>query len=332
MREAVFLRQNQERWQQYEQAPARNPDELAARFVALTDDLAYAQTFYPQSATTAYLNELTSKQHQRLYANKREGTQRFGHFWVVELPLLVARHHRTLAVAAVMFLIFCLVGALSAAYDDSFVRVVMGDAYVDRTIANIRKGDPMAIYKGEDETLMFLSITANNVGVALRTFALGATAGLGTVVMLFFNGVMLGAFQYFFYQYHVLKASVLTIWIHGTLEISAIVLAGGAGLVMARGMLFPGTHSRAEAFRASARDGLKLAIGLVPVFVVAGFLEGFVTRHTEMPVLASFAIIGLSAAFIGWYFVLYPLQLTRRLAASTAQGQPQAQVVEPTTV
>lgn len=105
---------------------------------------------------------------------------------------------------------------------------------------------------------------------------------------------------------------MLTIWIHGTLEISAIVLAGGAGLVMARGLLFPGTYSRAEAFRQSARDGLKLAVGLVPIFVVAGFLEGFVTRHTEMPVAASLAIIGGSAAFMGWYFIVYPRQLTRR--------------------
>lgn len=330
MREAVFLRQNEERWQQYEGTPARNPDELAARFVALTDDLAYAQTFYPQSPTTAYLNTLAGKMHQRLYANKREGTQRFGHFWAVELPLLVARHHRTLAVAAVMFLVFCLVGALSAAYDDSFVRVVMGDSYVDRTIANIRKGDPMAVYKGEDETLMFLGITLNNISVALRTYVLGSTAGLGTVFMLFFNGVMLGAFQYFFYQYHVLQASVLTIWIHGTLEISAIVLAGGAGLVMARGMLFPGTYSRAAAFRVAARDGLKLAIGLVPVFVVAGFLEGFVTRHTEMPVLASVSIIGLSAAFIVWYFVIYPILLTRRAnESSSANGTRLAELVEP---
>ena len=79
-------------------------------------------------------------------------------------------------------------------------------------------------------------------------------------------------------------------------------------------MLFrsPGTYGRMEAFRAAARDGLKLAMGLVPIFFVAGFLESFVTRHTEMPVAASVFIIGTSAAFIGWYFIWYPLQLRRR--------------------
>ena len=317
MREAVFLRQNQARWQQYEQRPAAGPDELATRFVALTDDLAYAQTFYPASPTTAYLNTLTGQLHQRLYANKREGHGRFARFWALELPLVVARHHRTLAVTALLFLVFTGLGALSAAYDDSFVRVVLGDAYVNQTIENIRKGDPMAVYKQEGETLMFLGITANNVFVALRIFVLGVTLGIGTLVQMFRTGLLLGSFQYFFYHYHVLRASVLTIWIHGTLEISAVVVAGASGFVLAKGLLFPGTYGRAEAFRQSARDGLKMAIGLVPIFVVAGFLEGFVTRHTEMPVAASLAIIGGSAAFIGWYFIWYPIRLARRERTAT---------------
>ena len=314
MREALFLRQNQARWQQYDVRPATGPDELAARFVALTDDLAYAQTFYPASPTTAYLNALAARQHQALYQNKKEADGRFGRFWAREVPLVVGRHHRTLAWALGVFLLFTALGALSAAYDDTFVRAVLGDGYVDQTLANIHRGDPMAIYKSQDQTAMFLQITFNNVRVALLTFAAGVTGGLGTVLMLFKNGVMLGSFQYFFYQQHVLRQSLLTIWIHGTLEISSIVLAGGAGFVMARGLLFPGTYSRAAAFRHSAREGLKLAMGLVPIFFLAGFLESFVTRHTEMPAAASLAIISGSAAFIGWYFIVYPIRL-RRLGA-----------------
>jgi len=317
MREAVFLRQNQERWQQYEQ-PAAGPDELAARFVALTDDLAYAQTFYPTSPTTAYLNGLAGKLHQRLYANKREERGRFARFWALELPLVVAKHHRTLAFTALLFVVFTALGALSAAQDDSFVRVVLGDAYVNQTIEYIRKGDPMAVYKQEGETLMFLGITANNIYVALTIYVLGATLGVGTLVQMFRTGMMLGSFQYFFYHYHLLWRSVLTIWIHGTLEISAVIVAGAAGFVMARGLLFPGTYSRGESFRQAARDGLRMAVGLVPIFIVAGFLEGFVTRHTEMPLAVSLAIIGSSAAFIGWYFVYYPRQLARRLSTTAA--------------
>ena len=318
MREAVFLRLNEAKWKHYESQSPAGPDELAARFVELTDDLAYAQTFYPGSPTTRYLNDLAARQHQAIYKNKTESTSRFRQFWQTELPLLVARHHAPLVVALVLFSVFTLLGALSAAYDDTFVRVVLGDAYVNKTLENIERGDPMAVYKGMNETPMFLAITVNNIYVSLATYALGATLGLGTVWALFRNGVMLGSFQFFFYQKGVLLPSVLTIWIHGTLEISAIVLAGGAGFVMARGLLFPGTYSRSEAFRQAARDGLKLAIGLVPIFMVAGFLEGFVTRHTGMPVWLSLTIIGASAAFIIWYFILYPRQLVARLRAQSA--------------
>lgn len=318
MREALFLRQNQARWQQYETQRATNPDELAARFVALTDDLAYAQTFYPESPTTAYLNGLTGKLHQAIYKNKAEARGRFGHFWVRELPLVVSRHQAVLAWTLLFFVLCTALGALSAAYDDTFVRSILGDGYVNQTLENIRRGDPMAIYKSDEETSMFLFITFNNIKVALTAFAMGITAGLGTGAALFYNGLMLGSFQYFFYKQHVLAASVLTIWIHGTLEISAIVLAGGAGFVMAKGILFPGTHGRAESFRHAAREGGKLALGLVPIFVLAGFLESFVTRHTEMPVAASVAIIGSSAAFILWYFGWYPWRLRRQGATLAA--------------
>ena len=312
MREAAFLRQNQARWQQYESQPPTSPDELAARFISLTDDLAYAQTFYPASPTTAYLNTLAGKVHQSLYRNQPEQPHRLGRFWAVEVPLVVARHWRALAWAVGLFVLFVAVGALSAAYDENFLRVVVGDDYVNQTLANIRKGDPMAIYKSSGSGVMFLGIAANNLYVALRTFALGLTLGVGTVYSLFMNGVMLGAFQYFFYQEHVFLPSLLTIWIHGTLEIPSIVLAGGAGFILGGGVLFPGTYSRRESLARAARDAVKLALGLAPVIVVAAFLESFVTRHTEMPVALSLGIIGGSAAFIVWYFGIYPLRVRRR--------------------
>ena len=315
MREAVFLRQNQERWQQYEQRPPAGPDELAARFVALTDDLAYAQTFYPQSDTTAYLNQLASRQHQAIYKNKAEDGRRFGRFWALELPLAVSRHRSELRWALLVFGLSVLVGGLSAAYDDTFVRVVLGDGYVNQTLENIRHGDPMAVYKQGPEAPMFLRITFHNVQIALLCFALGITGGVGTTFVLFQNGLMLGAFQFFFFRQHVLLASLLTVWLHGTLEISSIVLAGGAGFVLARGLLFPGTFARRDSLRLAARDSLKLAVGTVPVLGVAGFIESYLTRHTEMPLAASLLLIGGSAAFIGWYFVLRPRQLRRRAAA-----------------
>src|SRR3546814_13696006 len=106
---------------------------------------------------------------------------------------------------------------------------------------------------------------------------------------------MLGAFQFFFYQKGLSLTSVLSIWIHGTLEISAIIIAGSAGLVMGNSLLFPGTWSRLESFRRGARRGSKIVIGLVPEFITVALLEGFVTRNPDMPRWMSVSIIHSSA-------------------------------------
>jgi uncharacterized membrane protein SpoIIM required for sporulation len=142
--------------------------------------------------------------------------------------------------------------------------------------------------------------------VSFFTFAFGILFSVGSGYFLFTNGVMLGAFQYFFYSKGLLLTSVLTIWIHGTLEISAIIIAGAAGIVMGNSILFPGTYSRLDSFKRGASEGMKITIGLVPIFMMAGFLESFVTRQTEMPALIKLAIILASAAFIVFYFLIYP--------------------------
>jgi uncharacterized membrane protein SpoIIM required for sporulation len=138
--------------------------------------------------------------------------------------------------------------------------------------------------------------------------------------LLFTNGIMLGAFQYFFYAKGLLLQSVLVIWIHGTLEISAIIIAGAAGLTMGNSILFPGTYSRFESFRMGAKRGVKIVIGLLPIFIIAGFLESFVTRHNEMPSWLSLSIIMTSLLFIVGYFIVYPIYLNKNLTKSKAHG------------
>jgi uncharacterized membrane protein SpoIIM required for sporulation len=123
---------------------------------------------------------------------------------------------------------------------------------------------------------------------------------------------MLGAFQYFFYTKGLLFESVLVIWIHGTLEISAIIIAGCAGLTLGNSFLFPGTYSRTASFVRGAKQGVKIAVGLVPIFIAAGFLESFVTRYTQMPMWLSLTIIVGSLTFIIWYFIIYPIRLNNK--------------------
>lgn len=310
MREALFVKRNTDKWRTIEQTTTRNPDELTERYVELTDDLSYARTFYPDSNVTRYLNGLAAQMHRGLMQNRRDDRSRFITFWKYELPLLFRRSRRLLAVSAAVFLAAGILGWLSAAHDNTFVRLILGDQYVNMTLENIKKGDPLGVYNSRDQASMFVQITLNNIYVAFRTFIFGLFASFGTMAMLFYNGVMLGSFQYFFYERGLLLDSVLKIWIHGTLEISAIVIAGCAGLTVGNSLLFPGTYSRLESFKRGVKQGLKIAIGLVPIFIMAGFLESFVTRLT-LPPVASGAIILVSATFIVWYFILYPISLNR---------------------
>lgn len=126
------------------------------------------------------------------------------------------------------------------------------------------------------------------------------------------NGIMLGSFQYFFYEKGLLWESARTIWIHGTIEISVIIIAGCAGLVLGNGMLFPGTYTRLESFKRGIVSGLKILISTIPFFIIAGFLEGYVTRHTEMPDWLAIIIITGSLGLIIFYYVIYPIQLHKK--------------------
>ncbi|MBD1365593.1 stage II sporulation protein M [Mucilaginibacter sp. ZT4R22] len=309
MREPIFVKQNAQKWERFENSQGRGPDELADSFIQITDDLAYAKTFYPKSKTTAYLNGLAGRFHQSIYKNKSEKGNRFITFWKYELPLLFYKHRKPLLYAFSFFMVFCLIGWLSAMYDENFVRLIMGDRYVDETNANIARGEPFGVYNSESEFLMFVGIAANNIYVSLVTFVSGIIFSVGSLYHLFRNGIMLGAFQYYFFSKGLGLQSVLVIWIHGTLEISAIVIAGGAGLVMGNSFLFPKTYTRMESLKKGAADGMKIAIGLVPIFLTAAFFEGFVTRHTHMPIWLSVGILGSSLLFMIWYVILYPRKI-----------------------
>ena len=316
MREPAFIKQNREKWKRFEEMIGgkwkASPDERADLFIQITDDLSYAKTFYPQSKVTKYLNTLAARAHQSIYKNKKEDRSRIVTFWLYELPYLFYRSHKHLLYSFLIFTLAMTIGVVSSANDPTFVRLIMGDGYVNMTERNIENGDPMAVYKHSGKMNMFLGITINNIRVSFLAFIAGVFLSFGTVWILFRNGVMVGAFQYLFYQKGLFLTSFLTIWIHGTLEISAIVIAGCAGIVMGNSILFPGTYTRLESFRRGAKQGLKIIIGLVPIFITAGFLEGFVTRKTEMPDIFKWLIILTSAAFIVGYFIVYPIWLNKK--------------------
>lgn len=315
MKEAAFVKQNKSRWEEFEkvvqhQQQAR-PDKLAELFIQITDDLSFARTHYPESRTTKYLNALASKLHLNIYQNKKEEKSRFISFWKHELPEVMYDAQKPLLLALAIFIVAGIIGAVSAQYDDTFVRLIMGDGYVNMTLENIKSGNPTKVYASENEVAMFFAITWNNVMVSFMVFVYGIFASLGTAFHLFRNGLMVGTFITFFAREQQLTMAFPVIMLHGTIELSSIVIAGAAGFTMGNSLLFPGTYSRLVSFKKGALRGLKIVMGLVPFFILAGFIESFITRYAFMHWSLKTLIIGLSAILMIYYFAIYPILLKR---------------------
>ncbi|MEL6615223.1 MAG: stage II sporulation protein M, partial [Bacteroidota bacterium] len=295
-----------------------DPDALTDGYVHVGDDLAYAKTFYPGSPTAAYLNDLSADVHSRVYRNRREERGRFVRFWTEEVPLAVWQSRSAMLVSFLLFWGAFAVGVLSASGDAEFARFMLGDGYVNMTEANIEEGDPFEVYKDERMGDMASYIVWNNIRVSFAVFTgifflVGVPAGsFGAAWTLISNGISIGAFFHLFAKEGLTLEWMRVVGIHGVPELSAIVIAGGAALTMWNALLFPGTYPRMTAFRRGAIRGLKIILALLPLWLYAGLLEGFVTRRTEMPLAISLVILIGSGAFVVWYFGILPWIVGRR--------------------
>lgn len=315
MREAAFIKHNRDKWQKIDNE-TRNTnipaETMADNFIELTDDLSYARTFYPRSQTVRYLNQLAGRYFINIYQYRKSEKGWFWRFWKESLPLTMYRCRKYMLYSFIFMFAGVLLGIFSQQQESNFASYFLGSGYVNMTLENIEKGDPMAVYKDEAKESMFYTIATNNIRVAIFAFLFGVACSVFTVWILFYNGIMLGVFQYFFYQKGLLLTSAMSIWLHGTLEISAIIIAGGAGITLGNSLLFPGSHKRVYALQKAVMDALKIALGLIPVFITAAFIESYLTRLTEMPIYFNLTIIGLSALFIIWYFFYYPYLIHKR--------------------
>tara|TARA_Y100000385_G_C13076044_1_gene631476 strand:- start:324 stop:2243 length:1920 start_codon:yes stop_codon:yes gene_type:complete len=316
LKETSFIEQNKKKWNRFEQvyeSQSQDPEELSDLYMDITDDLSYAQTFYRRRTVRVYLNQLAQKVFTGVHKQKGESFKKFISVWKVSLPLEIYRSRKNLLFALVAFIIYALIGAVTTHLDPNFASVVLGQGYVDVTNENIANLNPLAIYEDDDQLAMFINITTNNLKVAFLTFFVGFFFTLGTHMLMFYNGVMLGTFQYFFHTKGLLVTSFLGIWIHGSFEISAIVLAGGAGITAGNGLLFPKSYTRIQSLQLSTKRGLKIMLSLVPFIIAAGFLESFVTANYQiLPDWSKWAIIIFSFALILFFYVFYPIYVARK--------------------
>ncbi|MFT4203815.1 MAG: stage II sporulation protein M [Chitinophagaceae bacterium] len=316
MKESQFIQQNVDKWKEMEiraKDSHTSSAALAHDFIELTDDLAYCRTFYPNGQSLAFLNGLTRQYHQKIYTNRKEEKGRFYWYWQYELPELFYTYRRFFFYAFLFFVFFVTLGAVSARYDENYVRLILGDSYVNMTLDNMAKGKPYNVYASAGAVEMFFMIAINNIRVAFLSFVSGIVFGIGPIFMNVQNSIMLGAFEYLFFSKNRGFESITVIFIHGTLEIWSIVIAIGSGMILGAGLLFPGTYGRWQSLTRAARDGVKIVLGLVPLFLVAAFLESFVTRYAAMPLAFRLAILGGSLGFLVFYFIIYPHRLHKKI-------------------
>ncbi|HLP63172.1 stage II sporulation protein M [Flavobacterium sp.] len=317
MREVAFIKQNKEKWLDFEQAifgkSKKNPDEMASLYVHLINDLSYAQTYYPKSKIVTYLNYLASQLYQKIYKTKRVEKNRFLAFFITEVPLIVYQYRRYVLYAFLLFFCFLTIGVVSAKYDSQFVRSILGDGYVNETLENIKDGNPVAIYKSSGSLQSFIGITLHNIEVGVKSYIYGIFLGFGTFFYLFYNCIMLGSFQYFFYEQNVFWESVRGIWIHGSMEIFAMIIEAGCGLILGASILFPRTFSRINSLKIGFKNSFKIFLSTLPFTIAAGFLEGFVTRYAlEMPKWLGISIILSTLSLISFYYLVYPFLVHRK--------------------
>ena len=309
----VFVRKNRPRWQLLEAMLAkmerRAPEskkraflqELSAAYRATTGDLAFAQTHFRGTTVLLFLHQLVARAHNQIYRSKPVTLGEFVQFFRLEIPNAVRRHLVALNWAALIFLTGVMLGLSVVQFDERAASLILPTRILDSIyLGRMWTGPIFSVLPAPvASTYLFTS----NISVALLAFAGGLSFGIVSFWIIFFNGVMLGVVFKLCANYGLLGALLAFIATHGFLEISSIIVAGGAGFVVANALLRPGDYSRSDALSLQARSAVRMAVASVPALIVSGCLEAFISPLT-LPLGFKIAI-GLAMALAFWLYLLF---------------------------
>ena len=317
MKEYIFVKQNKEKWNKYEEKISHlstlSTQQISDIYQDITADCAYAQGHYPNARVTAYLNNMALMLHEYVCRPKKHDIiHSVIKFFTEYVPSMVAEAHVEMKLSFAIFTAFTIVGVILAVQDIQNIIDTLGPRYVEMTLENIKNGVPTDVYGKSSPRHMFFFIVLNNLRVDLITYMYGIIPILGPGYILKVNGVMLGEFQTLFFLKDVGLESMSAIWIHGALEIPSIIIGGAASLALGMGWVFPGNMSRKEALKRSGLRSVKIILSILPITIIAAFLESFATRHTEWPLFVKLFIIGGSFAFVIFYYIYLPHQIRKR--------------------
>ncbi len=281
--------------------------ELGRLYKSTSADLSRARALDMGGAVPAYLNNLVVKAHNQVYQTAQNRWQDFGHFLWVTFPGLVRQNILYVGAAVVLFM-----GPLVYSYAMMLQDVEFGHLEISKDQPLIPEAMWHMIAKGRMWTdgaesfspMISGFIAANNIKVAILSFAMGITFGVGTVYVLLVNGLMIGTVLGACKVYGMASRLAAFVVPHGILELSAIFISAGAGLKMGKALLFPGNLRRVDALKIAARPALKMFGGCVPILLLAGVIEGFISPRTDLSPDIKFAVSIATAVSLLAYIML----------------------------
>jgi len=247
--------------------------ELSLLYRQIAADLAAVREDRGAVRYAGYLNQLLARAHNIIYsAHKASPTAAIRYFWN-EYPRVFRRNLNYCAVSFLIFVFSAIVGAGITFHDPDFKVKILGPAMIESIEQHKMWTDSIVGVK----PLASSGIMTNNMSVAFMAFAAGITAGVGTIYMMVFNGLLLGVIGVACWSAGMSRDLWSFVAPHGVLELPAIFIAGGAGLRLASGLLFPGFLPRRESVARAGTEAVRLLVGTIPMLVVAGVIEAFVS-------------------------------------------------------
>lgn len=269
--------------------------EFVEEYRALSADLARLRTATRGSSSDElfYLGRLVTGAHNLIYRDRRNTIQEVLRFIAFDVPTEVRRSVVPIALGAAFLFGPAAIAWTAVARNPSFAPTFIPTSMLDRAEDGVERAKHNAGYIPDPEVfrpLMASQIIANNVQVTFAAFAFGATAGLGTLVLLVLNGVSLGGVFGLYQSKGIFKLILAFVAPHGVLELSAICIAAGGGFLIAAAMLIPGDRTRRRALVENGRRAMKLIAASTLLLIVAGSLEGMVSPIPNWPLSAKLAV------------------------------------------
>jgi uncharacterized membrane protein SpoIIM required for sporulation len=307
-----FIRERKDAWQRLEELlrlldhssmrrlHREEVRELGRIYRRTASDLAIARAESRDPRLVNYLNSLVIRAHGRIYRANTQGRRRLRDFFLKDFPRTFRRTWPYTAIIFLVFLIFGLVGFLGTWADPDFSELAYVDPLWRYTIkAQVHWWEDL----NKSNQIGASSIFTHNITVTFNVFALGATLGIGTLISILSFGAQTGSVLALTYQAGFGNDLVTFMVGHGVIELSCVFIAGGAGLMIGSAILMPGDLSRADALKTRGLDAVRLMVGCVPLLVIAGIIEGFISPAPINPAI-KFTIAILTGIALYSYLLL----------------------------